>query len=264
MTKAESYKWNVIGINPKIVWIAVDKLKIDHTYQRENIRDTKVLTIARDFDWAAFGSINVMEREGQFFVTDGQHRLAAAIRRGDIPKVPCVMNQSTGVVSEAKAFVESNTNRRAVSAYDKYRAMLATGNPLHVAAQAMLDKYGLIVKQERPVNTLSWPELLIRTFKIDAEMCEKCILLQRQAIGQDIKLNHLPHKGFFHIATHIQSGNIFEHGERIYHAGGLACMIHAIRQVQIESGKEGVSDAIAARGILLIVNRNLKSHKVTI
>jgi hypothetical protein len=89
-TKIERYDWALPGDDGQFRCVPVHELKVDHSYQREQVSDSTILKIARDFSWSMFGVLIVMERtNGNLYVVDGQQRLAACIRRGDIEKAPC-------------------------------------------------------------------------------------------------------------------------------------------------------------------------------
>ena len=48
---------------------------------------------------------------------------------------------------EARAFIGTNTMKTGVSAYHMHRAAVVTGEPIALAAQAILDKYGYFAAQ---------------------------------------------------------------------------------------------------------------------
>lgn len=113
-------------------------------YQREGIK-SKAIELASNWSWIACGALIVAERAGQYWVVDGQHRKLAADRRSDITDLPCLVFKVEEVASEAKAFLSANTNRRNVSALDKYRASLGANNETAKKVQDAIDAAGLRV-----------------------------------------------------------------------------------------------------------------------
>jgi hypothetical protein len=264
LNKVERYEWLPLSDGPQLRTVPVSRLKVDHAYQRTEVFERAVLKIAREFSWSKFGALSVADRDGELFITDGQQRFTAVKRRGDIDRVPCVVTKSDGVQSEAMAFIGINTNRNFVRAYAKYRAALTAGDPLHSMVQAMLDARGLKVNNEVGPQYVAFPALLLKTAIADAGHCERCLDLQREAIGPDRPLHNYVHKGLFHIATHQTHGDVYAHGAALFRLGGLPTMLNAIRAAAIESGNAAVSERLCAVGILAVVNRSLKRNKVTL
>lgn len=111
-------------------------------YQREGYKK-KVLELAANWSWIACGALIVASREGILWIVDGQHRKLAADRRSDIQELPCLVFHVDEVRAEARAFLAANTNRRNVSALDKFRASLAAGDIIARKVQDAIDASGL-------------------------------------------------------------------------------------------------------------------------
>jgi hypothetical protein len=120
-------------------------LKIHAAYQRDLI-PTKVKEITAHFSWISFGALVVAERNGEFYVIDGGHRLAAALRRSDITILPCVVFKTEDIAGEARAFLDLNTGRKPVTAIAKQRAMVVAGDDVAVFVQQVFDALGLQIK----------------------------------------------------------------------------------------------------------------------
>lgn len=120
------------GQRPSLEFRPVGDLLIDPNYQRSvDAGPSQVLIkrIARDWDWSLCQPLNVARRDdGSLFVVDGQHRLSAAVLRGDIYDLPCVIMPSAGARDEAKSFVALNQQRLRLSRIELYKAALAAGN----------------------------------------------------------------------------------------------------------------------------------------
>jgi len=67
-------------------------------------------------------------RGGGLYVIDGQHRLAAAKLRRDIPHLPCVILELPDRADEAANFVHLNQRRRPLSQIDVFKAAVASGD----------------------------------------------------------------------------------------------------------------------------------------
>jgi hypothetical protein len=129
-------------VPPDMKWVHKSQLEIDPSYQRDaNL--TKVKSIAIAWSWKALGALHVARRaNGKFLVFDGNHRLLAAKRRADVQELPCLVFPSACVVEEAESFLKVNTNRRPLSALDRFRAQVAVGLPEALLVQELLDAAG--------------------------------------------------------------------------------------------------------------------------
>lgn len=143
--KVKMYKWELQDSPGKLQWIDKNALHVDSTYQRQ-IRGNKPREIASAWSWVACGALRVALRsDGTYWVIDGQHRLAAALRRSDITDLPCVVFEVSGVADEAKGFVTGNTKRGAVKIFDKHRASVLAGDVVAQQIEQILVDLGLTV-----------------------------------------------------------------------------------------------------------------------
>lgn len=156
-SKVEYYKWSDPHSPGKLEWIDKHELKIDPRYQREP-SDHKVVKLAADFNWPAFGVLIVARRKsGLLFVAEGQHRYLASLKRSDVKKLPCVVFDSEGVAFEAEIFLDANSNRRPVSSLAKHKASLVTKDEVSLHVEELAKQIGRTVGGGGggPANTLS-------------------------------------------------------------------------------------------------------------
>jgi hypothetical protein len=117
------------GPVPHYLWLDVETLVVDPTYQREIGRRgaANVYQIAEDFDWSKFAAVIVAPVEGgQFAIVDGQHRTTAAILRGQ-GKVPCQIVQADRA-KQAAAYAAVNGSVTKTTAQQLYHAKVAAGD----------------------------------------------------------------------------------------------------------------------------------------
>lgn len=149
MDKIERYGWNVDNKPGVLVWIDKHDIKVDHSYQRP-LNENSVRRIVRYFDWALFEALVVVRRDGDYYVVLGQHRLAAAMRRTDVEKIPCRLFDYGGDVRrEAQIFVDESRRKKSLESEDKFRAMCAYGDPVALEVKNMIDKAGYRVRVNR-------------------------------------------------------------------------------------------------------------------
>ena len=153
-TKIDRYGWEVQDRPGQMEMIDKNNLEIDYTYQRDG-NEAKINTLARDWSWLACGVITVAQRGGNLFVVDGQHRVLAARKRSDIGMLPCIVFRSQGVKEEASGFLVAQTMRKPVSATEKFRALVAIGDPVAVAVKEMVEASGRTVEKWAGPSTVN-------------------------------------------------------------------------------------------------------------
>ncbi|MCB9993100.1 MAG: ParB N-terminal domain-containing protein [Hyphomicrobiaceae bacterium] len=124
-----------VGKRPTLEWVPVEKILVDHNYQRE-IRPHLVERILANFAWDHFGAVVLAPQpDGTYHVTDGQHRVKAASLHPNVTEVPALVIAADSTSAEAKNFLVINRDRQAVNAIDRYWAGIAAGDPdcLHMA-----------------------------------------------------------------------------------------------------------------------------------
>lgn len=149
-TKAETPKFDAPrGMMPALQYLLPAQLQIDPTYQRSIEADDSqrlIRKIAQTWDWDLCQPLVVARREnGELFVIDGQHRLAAAKLRGDIQQLPAVVVNSQGPKDEASSFVHLNARRRPLTALQMFHAAIASGEPEAVAIRDAIEDAGLVL-----------------------------------------------------------------------------------------------------------------------
>jgi hypothetical protein len=125
----------------------LDQLFIDPAYQRTILESGKanVRRMMEQFSWALFGALVVSQRAPRIYaVIDGQHRATAALNRGGIDKVPCVV-LSASVEAEARAFSDINRNVTRIHPLQSFRAAVAGGDPEAKEIVAACAEAGVVI-----------------------------------------------------------------------------------------------------------------------
>lgn len=259
--KSDTYGWAKPGDKGKQTSVSIDDLRVDHSYQRPEVSNPNTLAIAREFSWAAFGSIVVMQRAGNaLYVVDGQQRLLAARRRGDITHVPCIVFQSDGRDHEAAAFIALNTRRSHVTSVVKYAASVSASIEPEKTIDVWLKSIGLKVSADGcDTKSISFPTVLISSWKMNDDICRKAIVTQQDVIGPDEPLNNLVHKGMHWL---YNSGvDVSKYADKLKATGGRPAMLRAIRSVAIETGATS-SLRVCGLGILSVINSKRRNKVI--
>lgn len=105
-----------IGSMPSIEWVHLGDLTVDPSYQRsiENTASRRLIaSIAAHFDWRLCAPLVVSRRSnGTKVIIDGQHRWSAALKRGDLPQLPCCIFTYDSPADEARMFIVANRARK--------------------------------------------------------------------------------------------------------------------------------------------------------
>lgn len=147
----------VVGMPPSIELRPPTELKVDDSYQRsiENGPSQKLIRhMASRWDWRLCVPLMVSRRPEGLFVIDGQHRLAAARLRKDVPYLPCCINTYESLADEAAMFVAANRARRTMGRLDDFHAAIVGEDPDTLAINKLVTDAGL--KVARNIGKQSW------------------------------------------------------------------------------------------------------------
>lgn len=232
-------------------------LKVHPDYQRVH-SDRKTDEIAKKWSWLACGVITVGERNGEYWVIDGQHRVIAARKRKEINMLPCIVFSTSEVKDEAKGFLECNTNRKAVGAYDKYRAGLIANDEKCVLIARTCERFGIIIdngKANRPRSTkcIGWMmdrigngrDSCIATLELASIICRDCPITSELLWGLSF------------LESNIEGGlRGSKFRARLIAVGADALLSAAKKHARV---CDGGSPQVWAVGMLKEINRNLRT-----
>lgn len=167
LTKVDRYKWRVKDRPGRFQSIAKERLETDAAYQRE-LNEDKVKDLRANWSHLACGAICVARRGGDFYVVDGQHRVAAAKARADITHLPCMVFELESTQEEAKAFLAANKNRKPLTSLDTFKAMIESGDPVAMEAQKLLAQAGYVASRHDKARGVRAIGSILRSLQADA------------------------------------------------------------------------------------------------
>lgn len=263
--KVERYHWQPQGVAVPIRHVPVLRLCVDMTYQRERFCEGKVLGIAAAWNNGAAGVLTVSQRaDGSYYVIDGNHRREAALRRGDIPTLPCRVVTGLDLAGEASLFRSLNMYRTNVSAYTKYRSALVAGDETVTGCDAMLHRLGLKIGQDADCPAIvAFPQALVQRFKADSVACESALIMVTYMIGEREQITKDLHAGTFYILRRCDRDKAHAMAPRVLSAGGKPTLLQAINATVCQLGSVRSHERVAAIGILSVLNRRVK-HPLTL
>jgi hypothetical protein len=135
------------GERAELCLLPLDRLVVDDRYQRQIGKDGRAnaLRIAAAFDWRKFTPVIVTPQpDGRFAIIDGQHRATAALTRGDVQMVPCMVVQVTPEEA-AEVFAAINGQVTRMTALQIYAARLAAKEGSALLLERVLAEAGVRV-----------------------------------------------------------------------------------------------------------------------
>lgn len=137
-----------MGLKPVLMWVPVDQIHVNETYQRPistGAGQRVIKHIAQNFRWSFFTPLSITQREdGGYWVIDGQHRTEAAKLLG-IREIPAILVENLSLVDQAKAFSGINGKRVNVNQQALHHAMLAAGDELSLVIQRCCEEAGVVI-----------------------------------------------------------------------------------------------------------------------
>lgn len=146
------------GNPPSVENRSPTELRLDDSYQRSTDNGASkalIKRIATGWDWRMCLPLVVSKRDdGSLWVIDGQHRLAAALLRGDIQFLPCCVGVYGSVADEAAMFVAMNRARKPMNRLDDFHAAIASGDSEAIEITKLITDAGFTVS--RKTGSQSW------------------------------------------------------------------------------------------------------------
>ena len=231
----------------------IDKtlLLVDHNYQRTKTYDPDKL--AQDWSWPSCGTLSVNNRDGKYYVYDGQTRLNAAKKLDWIKMMPCMVYQLGDRVDEAIEWIRSNKHRKGITTLEDYKALLAAEDPLALRTQKLLDEANMKIDLDfRSVGHLMefldkdesalmvvWPTLvrLSRNQLMTRDILAGCWFLERNledgySLGDAKVIQRMNQLGYSGLREECNSAaRHYKSGTRKNYARGIADAINLKRQL---------------------------------
>ncbi len=244
--------------------IPIDKIKIDQSYQRKDIKAELVNYIARELVYAGLGRLTVGYRceDDCYYCVDGQHRLLALRLRNSlgvpprIVTVACSVFVSRGRMHEAKVFETVNIRAR-LGRDVMFDNSYLQGKEPHVTIMRFLDSVGVpLAKTSRTHGAISYHTVLVERWINDANASKSAILAQRVLAGGERPFNNYVHRGLWWCASH--GVPVERYATKLAQMGGIPRILQSISA--FSSGEHiANSDRRCGIGTLNLINRHLRN-----
>lgn len=150
---------------PETARVPLNKLYIPVRYQRA-LEGSQSLSsiehIQRNFNWAEFGTLLVCKtspKDEKYGVIDGQHRFRAAELRDDIAEVPCCIISPRPIEEQAKIFLNVNSRRVPLNAFQLHRAALVAQDPIALEIERVCKEADVVIPHYPTLQFKSPPDI---------------------------------------------------------------------------------------------------------
>ena len=145
-------------------WVPISEMKVSPKAQRE-FKENHAESLASDFDLEAMGYPVVNKRDGNYYVVDGQHRIAALkiIGYGD-QAVQCEVFEDLTEAEEAELFLRRD-RRRAVQAFDRFKIGVVADREIETDIDRIVRANGLRVANDQAPTSIGAVSALERTYR---------------------------------------------------------------------------------------------------
>jgi hypothetical protein len=180
MTKAQPTR---VVRDARLRWIPIAKMKASPLGQRE-LKPWFVDKLVADFDLEELGTPTVSERDGHFYIMDGQHRIEALrhIGWGD-QQIQCWTYTGLTEEDEAEKFLKLN-DRLNVDAFSKFRIGVNAGRPIESDIERLVRAQGLRISRDTQDGSIGAVTALRKVYnRSDGVTLGRTLRIIRDAYG---------------------------------------------------------------------------------
>lgn len=263
----ERYKKEMFGYEE---WIPVEKIKVDISVQRD-LQEYHVQKITRKFDPTAFGRLIVTLREdGNYYCTDGQHRLRALETLG-IEIAPCIIIKLYSVKDEGLNFVNVNEQSAKVSNLDKYRIGVSSEIEAWLRVKECLDSINAKAGTgENQVSCVGVINKYVNNSKLessrqkDIEVMKKTLFILQKAYGTKGVTDRMVQSMAYFVRTYVFDNSDTTSGEIIERLSGTNFkeIIAKAHDMRDNNAKRGTVVSYVAYLIYTEYNNGLRKNRL--
>lgn len=186
---------------PRLEWLPVRSLRVDHSYQRHlSERSARLVRrIVEHFDWRHIKALNVVALDdGTYEVLDGQHTAVAAITHGAVEDLPCLVFPRGDIAAHARAFVGLNRDRLRVTSLQTFWASVVSGDEIALRVMTAAERAKVRILRAPPPNGRYQPgdTVAVVTLCKAAQAkgvagCARLLSIGREAQLAPIRADHL-------------------------------------------------------------------------
>jgi hypothetical protein len=169
----------------RLRWVPLAKIRINPLAQRE-LNPARVDKLVADFDPEQLGSPTVNERDGLYYVIDGQHRIEALkhwLGSWEDQHAQCWTYEGLTEEEEAEIFLKLN-DTLVVHAFAKFRVGVQAGRPEETDVDRIVRAQKLRVSTDKSDGSISAVGTLMRVYRrADGPTLGRALRIIRDAYG---------------------------------------------------------------------------------
>ncbi len=203
--------------------------------------DARVDHLLNDFDIDQIGYPVVSEREGHFFIIDGQHRIEALKRwlgaGWESQKIACAVYSELTHAQEAEMFLRHNDVLQ-VNAFAKFNVACSAGREVEVAIRKCVEAQGLHVAQGGTPGSIGAVGTLVRVFnRSNAQTLGRSLRIIRDAFG-DAGLEAVVIDGMAHLCKRYNGLMDEDFAKQKLGAtrGGVKGLLNRAEEIRLRTG----------------------------
>lgn len=137
----------------KVEFVRISEMRVSPKTQRK-FRKEKAEKYASELDIDAIGLPILSYRDGNYWIVDGQHRIAALKIWGGEQAVECIVHYGLNEEGEAELFLTID-NRTAIPLFEKFRIAIHAGRPDETEIQEVVQGLGLKISTDSSEKSIS-------------------------------------------------------------------------------------------------------------
>lgn len=138
----------------RLRWVPLDQIRVNPAAQRD-LKPARVDHLVANLDLDQIGNPVLNERNGAFFVIDGQHRIEALRQFGFTNEtIQCWVHVGLTEADEAERFLQIN-DTLTVEAHAKYRTAVNAGRPAECEIERVVRSNGCIISKDQLPGAIS-------------------------------------------------------------------------------------------------------------
>jgi hypothetical protein len=167
----------------RLRWVPIAKMKVSPLAQRD-LNQARVDHLAANFDLEQIGTPTVSERDGHFYIIDGQHRVEALRQMGwGDQQIQCWSYVGLTEEDEAEKFLKLN-DTLAVNAFSKFRVGVRAGRDIDSDIDRIVRANGCVVSLDQVPGAISAVGTLRRVYtRSDSKTLGRTVRLVAQTYG---------------------------------------------------------------------------------
>lgn len=167
----------------RLQWVPIPKMRVSPVAQRDLV-EARVNYLAANLNLEELGAPTVNERDGFFYIIDGQHRIEALKEFGlGDQKVQCWTYRSLTEQEEAAKFRVLNNNLN-VTAFDRFRTGVTAGWEVECDVDRIVRSLGMVVSRDEIPGAIHAPGTLIKVYnRAGGAVLARDVRLARDSFG---------------------------------------------------------------------------------